>query len=40
MLFKGTHLRLLDKSWRFDAQHSDHTQEYSIINFKVFDKRS
>ncbi len=35
MLFKGTDLQLVDKFWRSNIQHSDYSQQYCIINFKV-----
>ena len=35
MLFKDTDLQLVDKSCRANTQHSDYSQQYCIINFRV-----
>lgn len=32
ILFKGTHLQLVDKSWSSNTQHSEYRQQNCIIN--------
>ena len=34
-LFKGTNFQPVDESWRANAQHSDCSQQYCIINSKA-----
>ena len=34
-MFQGTHVQLINNFWRANAQRSDYSQRYSIINFKV-----
>ena len=40
ILFIGMNLQMVNKLWRSNAQHSDHSQHYCITNFKVAETRS
>lgn len=35
IVFKGTYLQLVDKSWRSNTQHSDYRHQDCIINNKL-----